>query len=175
MTTTGYCTADYTSWGTGITILFFVLTFTGACAGSTSGNIKILRHLVFFKNSILEFKRLVHPRGMIRVKIDSQLVAPKILTHILVFLLLYLILFVIGSWIMAFMLNDVEEPFLTAIGSVASCLGNVGPAIGSVGPVHNFGIIPPLGKCLLSFYMIVGRLELFTVLIIFSPYFWRTN
>lgn len=175
VTTTGFVSADYTSWAPVTTMIFFILLFFGACAGSTSGGIKIIRHLVFFKNSFLEFKRLLHPRGMIRIKIDRHVVAPRILTHILVFLLIYLILFVLGSVVMSIILADFEAPFLTAIGSVATSLGNVGPGIGQVGPVDNFADIPGIGKWFLAFLMLLGRLELFTILILFMPYFWKIN
>lgn len=173
ITTTGFVSADYTAWAPAITLLFFVLLFIGACAGSTSGGIKIIRHLVFFKNSFLEFKRLLHPKAMIRIKVDKQVVAPRILTHILVFLLIYMIMFVGGSVTMAVILADFEQPILTAIGAVATCLGNVGPGIGKVGPLDNFANIPASGKWVLSFLMLLGRLELFTLLILFIPYFWR--
>ena len=173
ITTTGFVSADYTAWTPALTLLFFVLLFIGACAGSTSGGIKIIRHLVFFKNSFLEFKRLLHPKALIRIKIDKQLVAPRILTHILVFLLLYMIMFVAGSVVMAVILADFERPLLTAIGAVATSLGNVGPGIGQVGPMDNFANIPTSGKWVLSFLMLLGRLELFTLLILFLPYFWR--
>ena len=175
ITTTGYISADYTSWNNGLTILFFFLMFTGACAGSTSGGIKAIRHLAFTKNAILEFKRLLHPRAIIRIKIDKKLVAPRILTHILVFLLVYLSLFIGGTILMSIILAGSEEALLTAFGSVATCLGNVGPGIGAVGPVDNFSNIPNIGKQVLCLLMVVGRLELFTVLIIFTPYFWKSN
>ena len=175
VTTTGYITADYTSWGHSFSLFFFMLLFMGACAGSTSGGIKIIRHLVFFKTGLLEFKRLLHPRAYIRLKIDGGVVAGRISTHILVFLLFYLILFVIGSLLMVLIVDPSDMPFQTAIGSVATSLGNVGPAIGSVGPVNNFAHIPDLGKLLLSFLMIIGRLEVFTILIILTPYFWKKN
>ncbi|MFT5763984.1 MAG: trk system potassium uptake protein TrkH [Saprospiraceae bacterium] len=175
ITTTGFVSADYTSWTPSLTLLFFTLLFVGACAGSTSGGIKIIRHLVFFKNSFLEFKRLLHPNAIIRIKIDHQLVAPRILTHILVFLLLYLMVFVTGSVVMAFILSDFDQPLITSIGAVATCLGNVGPAIGELGPLDNFADVPAAGKWFLIFLMLLGRLELFTILILFTPYFWRTN
>lgn len=171
ITTTGFVSADYTQWASWITMLFFVLLFTGACAGSTSGGIKLVRHLVFLKNSLLEFKRILHPRGMIRIKINKQIVAPRILTHILVFLLVYLILFVTGSLIVNFLGMD----FLSAASAVATSLGNVGPGIGTVGPVNNFAGVPDAAKWLLSIFMLMGRLELFTILVIFSPYFWKSN
>ena len=171
ITTTGFVTADYTAWSPGLTMFFFILMFVGACAGSTSGGIKLVRHLVFFKNSILEFKRLLHPRAIIRIKIDKKIVAPRILTHILVFLLIYLILFVIGSIIVTIMGMD----FISAVGAVATSLSNVGPGIGSVGPLENFANVPTPAKWLLSFFMLLGRLELFTILILFTPYFWKSN
>ncbi len=173
VTTTGYVTADYTSWSTTATLFFFILLFTGACAGSTSGGIKVIRHLVLFKNTRQELRRLLHPRAIIRIKIDRKVVAPRVLTHILVFLLFYLIIFVIGTLFMSLLLEGTEQPFITAIASVASALGNVGPAIGEVGPMDTFANIPDLGKVFLAFLMLLGRLELFTILVLFSRDFWK--
>ena len=175
ITTTGYVIADYTSWHQGLTMLFFILLFVGACGGSTSGGIKMIRHLVFLKNSILEFKRILHPAAFVRLKIDGSNIQGRVITHILVFLLFYLFLFVFGSLIMIVIMEHDPTPFLTGIASTASCISNVGPAIGSVGPVDNFAHIPAAGKFFLSFLMIVGRLEVFTVLIILTPYFWKSN
>jgi trk system potassium uptake protein TrkH len=171
LTTTGYVTDDYTSWSNGLTMIFFILLFVGACAGSTSGGIKLIRHLVFLKNTILEFKRILHPRAIIRMKIDGKMVAPRIMTHILVFLLVYLIAFIGGSVLVTILGMDFES----SIGAVATSLGNVGPGIGTVGPVNNFSLVPIPAKWILSFLMLMGRLELFTILILFFPYFWRNN
>ena len=171
ITTTGFVTYDYVSWGEIFIMLFFLLLFVGACAGSTSGGIKLIRHLVFMRNSILEFKRILHPRAMIRLKINKALVAPRILTHILVFLLAYMFLFVMGSICLSLTGLD----FLTSVGASATCLGNVGPGIGTVGPVDNFAHLPDMAKYILCFLMICGRLEIFTVLVLFTPYFWRDN
>ena len=171
ITTTGFVSADYTKWTPGLTMLFFVLMFLGACSGFTSGGIKLIRHLVFFKHSFLEFKRLVHPRAIVPLKLNGQIVAPRVMTHIIIFLLLYLMLFVTGSIILSVLGLD----FLTAIGAVATSLGNVGPGIGEVGPVQNFAWLPWHVKIILSFLMLLGRLELFTILVLFSPYFWKSN
>ncbi len=171
VTTTGFVTADYTVWGTGLMTFFFMLLFVGACAGSTSGGIKIVRHLVFLKNSVLEFKRILHPKAMIRIKINQEVVAPRILTHILVFLLIYLATFVGGTILLSSMGLDI----VSSAGAVATSLGNVGPGIGSVGPMDNFAHLSLPIKASLSLIMLLGRLELFTVLILFSPYFWRNN
>jgi len=175
ITTTGFVSADYTSWSPGLTLVFFCLLFIGGCAGSTSGGIKVIRHLVLVKNTFLEFKRLLHPRALIRTKVDGHLVAPRVLTHILVFFLIYLGIFFSGSIIMAMILSNYEHPMMTAFGAVATALSNVGPGIGAVGPMDNFAHIPDLGKWFLSFLMLLGRLELFTILILFTPYFWKTN
>ncbi|QDH80135.1 TrkH family potassium uptake protein [Echinicola soli] len=171
ITTTGYVTADYTSFGHGLTILFFLLLFVGGCAGSTAGGIKFIRHLTFFKNTLLEFKRIVHPRAIVTLKINSDRVSGKIITHIMIFLLIYLMVFVIGS----VMLSILGYDMLTSFGAVATCLGNVGPAIGNVGPLDNFSFFDPFTKVLLSAIMLLGRLELFTILVLFTPYFWRAN
>jgi len=171
ITTTGFVTADYTTWGPGVSMFFFVLLFCGASAGSTSGGIKIVRHLVFIKNSLLEFKRLLHPRAMIRIKINHELVAPRILTHILVFLLVYLAIFVVGTIIVSVFGMD----FVSASGAVATCLGNVGPGLGTVGPAFTFADVPTPAKIILSLLMVLGRLELFTILVLFTPYFWKKS
>ena len=169
ITTTGFVTADYTAWGEGLIVVFFALLFSGACAGSTSGGIKLVRHIVFVKNSILEFKRILHPRAIIRIKINGEIVAPRILTHILVFLLIYLGIFFFGTTFVATTGVDI----VSAAGATASALGNVGPAIGTVGPVDNFAHLPLIAKLFLTFLMLLGRLELFTILVLFTPYFWR--
>ncbi|HFC00118.1 MAG TPA: TrkH family potassium uptake protein [Phaeodactylibacter sp.] len=175
ITTTGFVSADYTSWSPTLTLIFFSLLFVGASAGSTAGGIKIIRHLALVKNTLLEFKRLLHPRALVRTKIDKQIVAPRVMTHILVFLLIYLGIFFFGSIIMTVILSDFEYPLLTAMGATATAIGNVGPGIGEVGPVNNFFAIPNSGKWFLSFLMLLGRLELFTILILFMPYFWKAN
>ena len=171
ITTTGYITTDYTLFSPFITLLCFVLLFVGACAGSTSGGIKLIRQLVFVKNSLLEFKRILHPRAVIRIKINKKIVAPRILTHILVFLLIYLATFAVGTIVVATLGMDL----LSAAGAVATSLGNVGPGIGTVGPVHNFAHIDGAAKLVLAFIMLLGRLELFTILVLFTPYFWKNN
>ncbi len=168
ITTTGFVSADYTAWTESLMVLFFVLMFVGACAGSTSGGIKIIRHTVFFKNTYLEFKRLLYPRAIVPLKLNRSTVPTRIMTHILVFLLIFLMSFVLGSIVMVILGMD----FMSAIGAVATSLGNVGPGIGTVGPMNNFAAVPDSGKWVLSFLMLLGRLELFTILVLFTPYFW---
>lgn len=175
ITTTGYVTADYTSWGPGFVIIFLCFIFMGACAGSTSGAIKMIRHLVFIKNGLLEFKRILHPRAIIRLKLDGQIVKGGVMMQILVFLLFYIILFVFGTIVMATQTQGLDQPFITAVGAAASCLSNVGPAIGDVGPVDTFAKLNDFSKVFLSILMIIGRLEIFTILILFTTYFWKNN
>jgi trk system potassium uptake protein TrkH len=169
ITTTGYITHDYTSWTYFITILFFIMMFLGASAGSTAGGVKIVRHLILIKNSILELKRQIHPSAVIPVRFNTRAVSRDITFNILAFIMIYISFFALGSVVMGMMGAD----FMTAIGSVATCLGNIGPGIGSVGPVDNFAHLPASSKWFLAMLMLLGRLELFTVLILFTPYFWR--
>ncbi len=169
MTTTGYTTADYTQWTPILTVIFFILMFAGASAGSTSGGIKIIRHLILFKNSQLELKRLLHPSAVIPVRFNKRAIPRDITFNILAFVMIYFFVFATGSIIMGFISGDFE----TAIGSAAACLGNVGPALGSVGPSQSYSHLPDVGKWFLCFLMLLGRLELFTVLLLFTTYFWQ--
>jgi len=171
ITTTGYITQDYTAWTPFVTVLFFILMFVGASAGSTAGGVKIVRHILLIRNSILELKRQIHPSAIIPVRFNGKAVSQDIIYNILAFIMIYILVFAMGSIAMALMGVD----FVTAIGSVATSLGNIGPGIGSVGPVDNFAHLPTGGKWLLAFLMLLGRLELFTVLILFTPYFWRKS
>ncbi len=171
ITTTGFVSADYAQWAPGVVMLIFLLLFLGGCAGSTAGGIKIIRHLVFIKNSFLEFKRILHPRAVVPLKVSGVVVAPRVMTHIIIFLLLYLLLTLGGSLALSAMGID----FTTAVGATATSIGNVGPAIGNVGPTDNFAWLPPAAKILLSVLMIMGRLEIFTILVLFTPFFWKSN
>lgn len=171
VTTTGFVTDDYTQYSEGVTFICFMLLFIGGCAGSTAGGIKFVRHLTFIKNSWLEFKRLVHPRAIVPLIINGDRVTGRIITHIMNFLLIYLLTFVLGSLALSLMGYDL----VTSFGAVATCLANVGPGIGSVGPVDNFAFFSPAAKIFLSVIMLLGRLELYTLLILFTPFFWRAN
>ncbi len=169
ITTTGYVTSDYENWAPFSRMLFFILLFIGGCAGSTGGGIKIIRHYLLYKNSQLELKRLVHPRAVIPVRINGKAIRPEIISNVQAFFLFYILIFIFASIILSILGLD----FITSLGAVATCLGNVGPGIGTVGPVNNFAHLPGISKWILGFVMLLGRLELFTVLIIFSPSFWK--
>ena len=171
ITTTGFSTADYTLWGPFITFIFFLLLFSGASAGSTSGGIKIVRIVLLIKNGLLEFKRRLHPKAVIPVQLNNESVSSKIIYNLLAFIFLYLFTFSLGAIFMTALGID----FLTSISSVASALSNVGPGIEQVGPSYSYSNIPNTGKWFLSFLMLMGRLELFTVAVLFTPYFWKRN
>ena len=169
ITTTGFVSADYTSWTSFITMVFFILLFFGGSAGSTAGGVKIVRHIILVKNSILELKRQLHPSAIIPVRLNGRAVDQSITYNVVAFIMTYIIIFALGSVVMTMFGVDL----LTAMGSVATSLGNVGPGIGNVGPMDNFAWLPSGAKWFLAILMLVGRLELFTVLILFTPYFWR--
>lgn len=162
-TTTGYVSSDYENWAPFSRMIFFVLLFVGGCAGSTGGAIKFARHYVLLKTGSTELKKLVHPRAVIPIRFNDKAVGQEILLNVQAFFILYILLFVFGSILLSILGSD----FLTAVGAVATCIGNVGPGMGAVGPVSNFAELPALAKWILSFFMLVGRLELFTVLILF--------
>ncbi|MCF6365195.1 MAG: TrkH family potassium uptake protein [Bacteroidales bacterium] len=169
ITTTGYATADYLKWIPFLIVFLFVAMFFGGSAGSTGGGIKIMRIVLLIKNSVAEFKRLIHPQAIIPVRFNHNTVKAQIINNVLAFIVLYILIFVVGTVVMSALGLD----FDSAMGAVIATLGNIGPGIGNVGPAENFSAIPAAGKWFLSFLMLVGRLELFTVLILFSPTFWR--
>lgn len=171
VTTTGYASADFTTWGAFVSFIFFLLLFTGASAGSTSGGIKLVRVVLLVKNGFMEFKRKLHPNAIIPIQLNNTSVSDKIIYNLMAFIVLYLMVFTLGSAIMSSM--GVE--FLTAVSSVATSLSNVGPGLSEIGPSETFTAIPAAGKWVLSFLMLCGRLELFTVLLLFTPFFWRNN
>jgi trk system potassium uptake protein TrkH len=169
VTTTGFVSADFTSWTPFLTVFFFGLFFLGGSAGSTAGGIKVMRHLLIIKNGILEFKRTLHPNAIIPVRYNNKTIKEHIVYNIIAFFVLYMLLFIIG----ALGLGAMGLDFVSAIGGAASSLGNVGPALGSLNPMSNFNGLPDIGKWWCGFLMLAGRLELFTVLILMTPYFWK--
>lgn len=171
ITTTGFVTADFTLWTPFLMVLFFGLMFLGGSAGSTSGGVKVVRYLMMIRNGFLEFKRTLHPNAILPVRYNNKTVDGKIVFNILAFFILYILSFIIGALVFSFLGLDFES----SIGVAASSLGNVGPALGNFGPVNNFYEMPAIGKWWASFLMLIGRLELFTVLILLTPFFWRNR
>jgi trk system potassium uptake protein TrkH len=169
ITTTGYATADYLTWTPVLAVLIFALFFFGGSAGSTGGGIKIMRIVVLLKNSYYELRRMIHPHAIIPVKFNNHSVDSRIVTNVLAFFMLYFIIFGFSTIIFTLIEPDMES----AMGAVATSLGNIGPGLGNVGPAENFAHVHPIGKWFLSFLMLLGRLELFTILVLFSPSFWK--
>jgi trk system potassium uptake protein TrkH len=171
VTTTGFVSADFTLWTPFLTVLFFGLMFLGGSAGSTAGGIKIVRHIIMIKNGILEFRRTLHPHAILPVRYNKKAVHQPIVYNILAFFILYLLSFIIGVMVFSYLGLD----FKTALGGAVSTLGNVGPAFGDLGPAENYGSIPKMAKWWATALMLIGRLELFTVLILLTPFFWRNR
>ena len=169
-TTTGFITTDYLQWAPFLVVIVFMLMFLGGSGGSTGGGVKIVRVALLIKNSALELKRLIHRNAILPVRLNKKTIDPQIITNILAFVVLYMMLLAGSTIVMSAMGYDLAS----SLGAVAATLGNIGPGIGAVGPVENYAHIPDFGKWFLSFLMLVGRLELFTVLILFSPAFWKT-
>jgi len=169
LTTTGFGTDDYALWMPFSSFLLFLLFFTGGTAGSTGGGIKMIRILIILKNVGREFKQILHPQAVIPVRLGNRVIESNILKNILGFFVVYFIIFAIGSIIMSFMGYD----FMSAMGASIASLGNIGPAWGEFGPTEEYAGVPYIGKWVLLILMMIGRLELFTVLVIFTPWFWK--
>ncbi|HJN54500.1 MAG TPA: potassium transporter TrkG [Flavobacteriaceae bacterium] len=171
ITTTGFTTTDYTAWTPLLLLVFFGLMFVGGSAGSTAGGFKVMRHLLIIKNGFLQFKRILHPHAILPIRYNKKSVSSEIMINILGFFIVYMLSFIIGALVLSILGLDFES----SLGVSASSLGNVGPSIGDFGPSSTFYNLPFLAKWWSSFLMLLGRLELYTVLIIITPYFWRNR
>ncbi len=169
VTTTGFATADYEVWPSMSQFLILLCMFMGASAGSTGGGMKCIRLMVCFKYCYRQLYLLIHPRAVTQVKIGGKSVGSDVMESIMGFLALYMGLFAVCTVLLAGMGVDL----LTALSAVASCIGNIGPGLGFVGPTENFAAMPEMGKWLLIWCMLLGRLEVYTVLILLVPEFWR--
>jgi trk system potassium uptake protein TrkH len=168
-TTTGFVSFDYDLWVPATQLILLLMMFHGGSAGSTAGGIKIVRVLILLRNGLNQMKMLVHPKAVIPIRLNGRAIAPEIVVDVLAFLMLYISIFVIATVVM----TGVGMDIISAAGAVAAALGNIGPGLGSVGATDTYAHVPVLGKWLLSFCMLVGRLELFTVLILFTATFWK--
>lgn len=169
ITTTGFYTNDYSLWGNLIILLLFILMFTGGTVGSASGGIKIARLMIMTKNNRMELRRQIHPDAVIPVRLNRRTVPQNIVYNVLVFVTLYFLITCASTIIISIMGNDIITSFSTA----ASMLGNIGPGLGKYGPFSNYSTVPEAGKWFLSGLMLLGRLEMMTVLILFSKSFYR--
>ena len=169
LTTTGYVTADYETWVPAAQILLVLLMLVGGCSGSTSGSIKVLRHMIIAKEARMAMRKLLHPRGVFVYKVDGKPISADVLTSVSGFLILYLLALLSG--VLALTLIGLD-PY-SATGAALSALGNVGPGFGVVGPTETFAVLPAAAWWVLSVLMLLGRLELYTVLVIFTLGYWR--
>lgn len=169
ITSTGYTVTNFENWGTFILSLVFVLMFFGACAGSTSGGAKVDRLLYLLKNTGNELYRCIHPNAILSVKVNGKIVAPDTVSKVIAFLCLYVIIIMVGGIV----LTTFGIPLVDSFFSAFSCISNVGLGAGVTGYGGSYDIVPDAAKWILSFLMLVGRLELFTVLILFTRGFWH--
>jgi trk system potassium uptake protein TrkH len=169
VTTTGYGTADYALWGALAQVLLVLCMFWGGCAGSTGGGIKMMRIMILAKQVKREIVRAIHPNAVVPVKFGGRVVPEVVLNGIGGFFLLYCGLSALAAIILAALQVDI----LTSLAAVIACMSNIGPGLGNVGPTENYAQIPLFGKWVLSFCMLLGRLELYTVIILFTPEFWK--
>ncbi|MFO7821604.1 MAG: potassium transporter TrkG [Lentisphaeria bacterium] len=169
MTTTGFVTADFDTWPNASRILLVLLMFIGGCAGSTGGGMKVVRVGIVLKKVRREIRRFIRPQAVWAVKLGKKPVEQSIISHISGFIIMFVMLFGITTFLMTFFTPDVE----TAFTSVIATMGNIGPGLAGVGATQNYADIPALGKGILTFCMLLGRLELYTVLIVLLPSTWR--
>ncbi len=169
ITTTGYTTADFEKWPPLSQSILLFCMFLGASAGSTGGGMKCLRIMLLLKHSYKQLFSLIHPHAVTQVKLGGRPISDEVLHSIWGYFMLYLGLFILCSFLLAAMGVDV----VTSFAAVAATIGNIGPGLGLVGPTDNYAHIPVLGKWLLILCMLLGRLEIYTVLILFVPEFWR--
>ena len=170
-TSTGFATDDYMQWTPVLWGLLTIIMLMGACAGSTTGGLKCIRMVILTKVSRNEFKHILHPNAILPVRINKQVISPSIVSTVLAFCFIYISIIVIGTLLMMTMGVGAEE----SMGCVISSIGNMGPGLGETGPAYSWNALPDAAKWLLSFLMLLGRLELFTVLLLFTPDFWKRN
>ncbi len=169
MTTTGFVTIDYSTWSNLAIAIIFTAMLMGGNTGSTAGGIKIIRHIIIFKTISLEFKRILHPNTIISLFIDGIKQKDRVVASTFGFI----ILFIITTSIITIYIYARGYDAMTSISASFALVGNVGPGFGLVGPAENFSFFNDIDKIIFSFAMIIGRLECYTVFVLFSSSFWR--
>jgi trk system potassium uptake protein len=174
-TTTGYATVDFGQWAAGMQIFTVGLMFLGGMAGSTSGAVKSFRIGVLTRAALVDLRRLVHPKGVFITRLGKDPVPDQIVDSVRSFFLFYMFIFMTGTVAMGIIESHlgVGQDLVTSVSAVASAMGNIGPGLAEVGPAENYAGVPAAGKWLLASLMIVGRLEIFPVLLIFTRALWR--
>ncbi|MCX7765272.1 MAG: TrkH family potassium uptake protein, partial [Candidatus Sumerlaeia bacterium] len=169
MTSTGFVTADFNNWTSGAKTLLIILMFIGGCAGSTSGGIKVIRWVILFKIARSQLERVFSPRSVYQIKIGNTLITESLQLTTMSFFFMYTVIFILGTFIVA--LFDID--LVTSASAVAATLNTVGPGLEKVGAIGNFSALPYPVKALLSIFMVIGRLELYSILVLLLPRFWR--
>ncbi|MGA1862278.1 TrkH family potassium uptake protein [Deferribacter thermophilus] len=169
LTTTGYATYDYEKWPAMSRTILFLLMFIGGCSGSTGGGIKVIRVFTLFKQSLIEMKYLIRPKGIFTLRLSGSVVKKDIVYAISGFFFLYIAIVLTVALLVS--LEDVD--ILTSISSALATVGNIGPGFGKIGPTENYAFYSDFSKWVLSFAMMIGRLEIYTVLVLFTPHFWK--
>lgn len=169
MTGTGYATADYNLWPSTATGILFLMMFVGGCIGSTTGNIKVGRYLILIRRVLMELKKMIHPKAVLTMRSGDRIINEDLVSNVAQFFFLYFIFLALGVVGLTMLGLDVTSS-LTAS---AACLGNIGPGFAAVGPTQNYSFIPDTGKYLLSALMLIGRLEIFPMLVLLLPAYWK--
>jgi len=173
--TTGYASADFDKWPEFSKAILLVLMMTGACAGSTGGGIKISRIVILFKSVTADIKRMLHPKAVVPVKFESEPLSKEVERNVRSYFLLYIFIIASCCLLLCLDVHSVENAFITNFSATLACLGNIGPGLSLVGPTANFALYSPYSKILLSFVMLIGRLEIFPILLLFTPRTWKKS
>ena len=169
MTTTGFATADYTQWPAFAQAIIFFLMFVGGCSGSTGGSVKVIRWVILGRQMKNEMKRLLHPHGVFGIQLNERPGRKDVVLSVAGFFYIYFIIVLITSLVAALSNADVITSFTTGL----SLVGNIGPGFGRIGPIYNYSFYAPWAKWWFSFAMIAGRLEFYTMIVMFMPSFWK--
>ena len=169
MTSCGFGLADYTQWAPFLWVVVFFMMFTGASSGSTSGGIKWIRIAIFAKSGVAEFNRRIHPNAIVPVKINHHPISQQTTNNVMAFMVFYIMILVVTTLVFCSLGIDFDE----SLGAAVSAIGNVGPSIGQYGPAGTYASFPEVGKWVMTIVMLIGRLEIFTVLLLFTPALWK--
>lgn len=169
LTTTGFATADYNLWPAPAGVIILLMMFVGGCAGSTGGGIKPGRYLIILQRTVIELKKMIHPKAIMPQRFGRKVLNEDLIINVLQFFFIYILLLAAGMTVMSLLGLDI----LSGLTASATCLGNIGPGFGQVGPMENFSFIPAIGKYVLIIEMLIGRLEIYPLMVLLLPAFWR--